>query len=143
MLQRVTKLQQSPPSRYGSAEHCVTTFRAVHQVDTTRRTETFGFLSDSATEWHAKSHPRNSFWLDLIRNPAGHCRTHDFLWWQYLNSTEWGQVVVLDVRHFYPARLEERNHQGFWIRLRIAILERSTCLLIAGVPSNGTTRLTL
>jgi hypothetical protein len=76
------------------------------------------FLNSNAIVWQARSHPRGSFCLDLMQSPAGHCGTHDFSWTQYLNSTEWGRRIVLDVREFYLVWLEQRNRPGFWLRLR-------------------------
>ena len=56
--------------------------------------------------------------LDLMQHPAGHCEGREFMWAQYLNSTLWGRLVVLDVRSFYLVWLNDKDRPGFWISLR-------------------------
>jgi hypothetical protein len=69
------------------------------------------------TCYRAKNHPRGLFAIDLMHNPAGHGEAaRKFIWSNYLNSTPWGQQIVLDVRSFYLAWLNDKNRNGFWIR---------------------------
>ena len=101
----------------GAAEHNVTAFRTLHQVDTISRREAQAFIEKNVAHWQAQEHPRREFYLDLRQHPGGHGDFRRFLWSHYLNSTDWGRQIVLNVSSFYLVWLESKNRVGFWIRL--------------------------
>ena len=85
-------------------------FQEIHQVDVLGRLDAQKFLEACLRTWEAKPHPRGSFSQSLLDGAR-------FPWWLYLNSTEWGRELAVQVQEFGMCWLQAPyNRPGFYVR---------------------------
>ena len=78
-------------------------------VDIISRADTMRFLQNEFKEWEQEWEPRRPFYTSLWDGQR-------FMWWLYLNGTEWGRALMPFVTDFYLCWLHVPfNRPGFHV----------------------------